>query len=286
MDEFAQQLAAFKAQIEQELQDGRLSFPTVLELSMRIKQLADDPNSSLGDIATAVRAEPLLSAKILRMANTVQLNPYQAQIVTVNDAVTRVGLAALRCLAYAVAAEQLAKDHRSSRMRLIASGLWLHSVDVACWSYALSAQLKVANPDSALLAGLMRTIGQFYLLARAADYPALEGDINRFAEFVATWGSAVGHALMDAFDLPETIVEAFDDAELFGDVWPPSNLSDVLFIASLAAETPNPFDTMLGSTRRPDLLSICTGGVDRSEFEPVIEAARVTKQEMLAAVSG
>lgn len=286
MDEFELQLAAFKAQIEQELQDGRLSFPTVLELSMRIKQLADDPDSSLGDIANAVRAEPVLSAKTLRMANTVQLNPYQAQIATVNDAVRRVGLAAVRCLAYAVAAEQLAKDHRSGRMRLIASGLWLHSVDVACWSYALSAQFKLGNPDSALLAGLMRTIGQFYLLARAADYPALERDMNHFAEFVATWGSPVGRALLDTFDLPGTIVDAFDDTELYGDVWPPANLNDVLFIATLAAETPNPFETMLGSTHRPDLLSICTGGVDGAEFEPVIEAVRATKQEMLAAVCG
>ncbi|ATE59903.1 HDOD domain-containing protein [Thauera sinica] len=284
MDDFALQLAAFNAQIEQELQDGRLSFPTVLELSMRIKQLADDPNSSLKDIANAVRAEPVLSAKTLRMANTVQINPYPGQISTVNDAVVRVGLAALRCLAYAVAAEQLTRDHRSGRMRLIAAGLWLHSVDVGCWAYALAAQLKIANPDSALLAGLMRTIGQFYLLAKAADYPALERDMNRFAEFVATWNAPMSSAILETFSLPEHILDALDDTELYGDVWPPSDLSDVLFVAALAAETPNPFDTMLGVTRRPELLEACTGGLDRAQLDALIDAARATKQEMLAAV--
>ncbi|TAH50055.1 MAG: HDOD domain-containing protein [Betaproteobacteria bacterium] len=284
MDDFAVQSAAFAARIERELQEGRLSFPTVLELSVRIKQLADDPNSSLRDIANAVRAEPVLSAKTLRMANTVQLNPYHAPITAVNDAVVRVGLAALRCLAYAVAAEQLARDHRSGRMRLVASGLWLHTVDVACWAYALAAELRVANPDTALLAGMMRTIGQFYLLARAADYPALEQDMDRFAEFVATWSEPVGRAILESFELPDSIQDAFDDAELYGDVWPPSDLGDVLFIAGLAAETPNPFDGMLGLTHRQELLEACTGGIDRTRLDALIEAARATKETILSAV--
>lgn len=286
MDEFALQSAAFAAQVEQELQDGRISFPTVLELSMRIKQLADDPNSSLRDIANVVRAEPVLSAKTLRMANTVQLNPYQAPITAVNDAVLRVGLAALRCLAYAVAAEQLAKDHRSGRMRLVASGLWLHSVDVACWAYALAAELKICNPDTALLAGMMRTIGHFYLLAKAGEYPAVERNMDRFAEMVATWSEPVGQAILEVFELPPSILDAFDDMEIYGDVWPPSDLGDILFIASLAAETPNPFDTMLGNTHRPDLLQACTGGIDREQFDALLASARTTRQAILAAVCG
>ncbi|MBN8441805.1 MAG: HDOD domain-containing protein [Thauera sp.] len=284
MDDFELQLAAFSAQIEQELNERRLSFPTVLELSLRIKQLADDPDASLHDIAAAIRGEPVLSAKTVRMANTVLLNPYQARINSVNDAVARVGLAAVRCLAYAVAAEQLAKDHRSARMRLIASGLWLHSLDVASWAYALASHLKVSSADSALLAGIMRNIGQFYLLAKASDYPALERDMDRFAEFVAAWDHAIGRAVLEIFELPETILDALDDAGLYADAWPPSDLNDLLFIATLAAETPNPFETLLGNTRRPELLKACLAGADESEVKAVFESARKIKEEILAAV--
>ena len=40
MEEFQSQIDAFAEQIEQELRDGVLSFPTVFDLSLRIKKLA------------------------------------------------------------------------------------------------------------------------------------------------------------------------------------------------------------------------------------------------------
>ena len=85
--DFEAQAKAFADQIEAELADGRLNFPVSMEVSLRIKRLADDPATTLDQITTVVQAEPVLSAKTLRMANTVALNPYGAQIDTVRDAV-------------------------------------------------------------------------------------------------------------------------------------------------------------------------------------------------------
>lgn len=286
MHDFDAQAQAFSAQIEAELEEGRLNFPTALDVSLRIKDVADNPGSTLDEIAALVRAEPVLSAKAVRMANAVQLNPYGNQITTVNDAVKRIGLAALRCLAFAVAAEQLAQDHRSKSMRLIASGLWMHSVDVASWSYAFARHLRKVNPDTAMLAGMMVDIGQFFLLARAADYPALEGDMNRFAEFVATWEEPVGRALLEAFELPPAILDAYQYEDPYGGNWPPEDIGDIVFIAGLAAETPNPFDSLQGLDKRAALLEICTEGIDRSKFDELMDAARTGRQELLAAVVG
>ena len=184
MEEFQSQIDAFAEQIEQELRDGVLSFPTVFDLSLRIKRLADDPDSSLTDIANAVKAEPVLAAKVIRMANTLSMNPYRGEISSLKEAITRIGLSTLRCLAFAVAAEQLARDHRSRQMRLIATGLWMHAIDVASWAFAFARERERANPDGAMLAGLMLDIGQFYLLARAARYPALEVTYHAFAGVV------------------------------------------------------------------------------------------------------
>ena len=50
-------------------------------------------------------AEPLLAAKVIRMANTLTLNPYRGQITSLGDAIQRIGLSTLRCLAFAVTAE-------------------------------------------------------------------------------------------------------------------------------------------------------------------------------------
>ncbi|THF66557.1 HDOD domain-containing protein [Pseudothauera nasutitermitis] len=283
MQDFEHEAQAFAAQIEEELREGRLSFPTALDVSLRIKRLADNPETTLEEIAAVVRAEPVLSAKAVRMANSVLLSPYGPQITTVGDAVRRIGLSALRCLAYAVAAEQLAQDQRSQKMRLLASGLWMHSIDVAAWSHAIARHLGAVKPDTAMLAGMMVDIGQFFLLARAADYPALEENMERFAEFVSTWDQPMGRAVLEAFELPDTILDAFQYENPYGGGWPPQDLSDVVFLAGLAAETPNPFDTLLGVHPRA-LLETCTAGIDRAKFDELLTAARNGREELLAAL--
>ena len=285
MEEFEQQIKAFAADIDTELKGGNLSFPTVFDLSIRIKKLADEPNSSLYELEADVRADTLLSAKVLRMANSLLLNPYQREITSVAAGISRIGSSTLRCLAFAVAAGQLEQDHRSRKMRLVASGLWMYSIDVASWAYAFSRHLAQGNADTALLTGLMVNIGQFYLLAKAANYPALEGDLVRFAEFVMLWDEPVKRAVLEAFDLPEEIIDGVDMNADGCSEWPPRELSDIVFLATLAAETPNSFADLLGIKNRPELLDACLGAAGRVEFESLLEAARTTRQHMLSAVS-
>lgn len=285
MVEFETQAQLYAEALEKELADGRLNFPTALDVSLRIKRLADDPNATLSQIAQVVQAEPVLSAKVVRMANSVALNPYGTPISSVSDGVRRIGLATLRCMAFAVSAEQLAQDHRSKNMRLIASGLWMHTVDVACWAYALARKLRVGAPDTALFAGMMVDIGEFFLVARAADFPELEADMPRFAEFVSTWNEPVSRALLEALDMPEVILDAFDYEDPYGGSWPPKSLSDVLFVAGLAAEAPNPFAT-LRQDNRQGLLNCATLGIDTEALSALLESVKEERQKMLAAVCG
>jgi HD-like signal output (HDOD) protein len=242
MQDFEAQTRALAAQIEQELEKGHLNFPTSMEVSLRIKRLADDPNSSIDDIVAVVRTEPVLSAKVVRMANAALLNPYGAHITSVNHAVKRIGLAALRCLAFAVAAEQLAQDHRSARLRALATDLWRHSADTASWAYAFASYLRTVNPDTAMFAGMMVDIGQFFLLARAANYPALESNIDRFSEFMIVWKNPISRAVLEAFELPDDIIGTLDDEPLCDDNWPPQTLRDIVRAAILTTDVPNPFE--------------------------------------------
>lgn len=285
MQDFESQEQAFAERIEQELFEGRLNFPTALDVSLRIKKLADDPSSSLDDIAKVVRAEPVLSAKTVRMANAVVMNPYGPPITSVIDAVQRIGLSSLRCLAFAVSAEQLAQDHRSHTMRLIASGLWMHSVDVACWAYALARETRATNADTAMFAAMMVDIGQFFLLARAADYPAMELNIDRFAHFVSTWDEPVGRTILEVFGLPESILDAYQTEHAYSGAWPPASLADIIMVATLATDTPNPFQNLLG-TKRPPLSENPPEGVDTEQLTELLISAKAGRQELLAAVCG
>src|SRR5690606_9160687 len=141
------------------------------------------------------------------------------------DAVRRIGLDSLRCLAFAVAAEHVAQDFRSHTMKLIATGLWMHSVGVACGPHVIARETRAANPDTAMFAGMMVDIGQFFLLARAGEYPALEQDMDRFAEFVSTWHAPVGRAILEVFGMPETILDAFRQEDPLIEAWPPTSLT-------------------------------------------------------------
>ncbi len=285
-DDFESQAETFRKRIEEELAEDRLNFPTSLDASIRIKRLADDPDASLDEIAKVVTIEPVLSARVVRMANSVSSNPYGAPVSGVVEAVRRIGLSTLRGVAIAVAAEQLAQDQRSHNMRIVASGLWRHSVDVACWAHAIARQARAVAPDAALLAGMMVDIGQFYLVARASDYPAMETQIDRFARFVVSVDESIGRAILDRFGLPEGIVGAYAHDDEYVGAWPPDNLGDTVFIAKAASDAPNPFDNLIGrSPRRLDaFLPASMSGGDL--VREAIASARTSRQQMHAAICG
>lgn len=286
MTDFDEQLKAFGERIDREMVEGRLNFPTVLDLSLRIKNVADDPDSSLDDIATIARAEPVLSAKAVRMANAVLMNPYGAPVTNVNDAVRRIGLDSLRSLAFAVAAEQVAQDFRSHTLKLIATGLWMHTVDIACWANVIARETRSANPDAALFAGMMVDIGQFFLLSRAAEYPALEHDMDRFAQFVSTWNAPVGRVILEVFGLPESVLDAYREPSAEIKAWPPRNLTETLKLARILTESPNPFENLLGQDA-PNLAdAVAASNIDASELQEMVDSVQHSRRQLISSLCG
>ena len=83
----------------------------------------------------------------------------------------RIGLLPVRTLAFVTASRQLSDDLRSKSLQLIASALWMHAIDVASRAWALARRRKLCAPDTALIAGMLRNIGEFYLIARPPNIP-------------------------------------------------------------------------------------------------------------------
>ena len=285
MSEFAQQRAEFSAAIERELATRNLNFPTVLDLSLRIKRAADDPDSTLEDIAKLVRIEPVLSARVIQMANSVIFNRAGNSVTNVSTAVRRIGISNVRVTALIVAMDQLGQEHRSRAMRDLARAVWAHSVDVASWAYALARHLRIGNPDTALFAGLMADIGQFFLIARVGSYPAIAADFRGFSELVGFWNAALRRAILETMALPADILDALEFDNPYGGKWPPRALHEVLFVAGLAAESDNPFDPEKSQTRRR-LVDAARLELDAPRFDDLLAAARQERQELLGAVTG
>lgn len=287
MQKIDSQMESFAQQIEHELLNGLATFPTVFDISLRIKQLADDPDVSLAQIAEVVQTEPLLCAKTVRMANLMAFNPYQHEIKGVKDAIGRIGLSTLRCLAFAVAAEQLARDHRSAHMRQIANGLWMHSVDIAAWSCTLASHFKRRDVDSAMLAGMMLNIGQFYMLARAANHPGVESDIRVFSQVVMTWDEAVRSAVLEAFEMPQSIIEACAFSSLDKNGVSRSELGEIVRLAACHARTPSPFASLSGVDAEEARDKTCRNDrIDPGVLHELELAAREARHALMDAAFG
>lgn len=201
---------------------GELSFPTSVDASRRVMKAVENPDVGLDALAKIVVAEPLLSAKVIRLANSVALNPGGNPVRDVKQAVLRVGMDPIKSLAMALVLDQLRQSQRHRRCRDLSNRLWERSIHIAALSYVLARKLTRLDADEAMFAGIVHDLGRFYLLARAADYPELLNDTQALAEVVNDLGEHAGNRVLSELDLPESVVHAVLSSRRYGGSMPPS----------------------------------------------------------------
>lgn len=227
----------------QSMEADELNFATSADVSLRVMRAVDNPEVGMEDLSRIVMAEPLLSAKVVRMANSVALNPSGKNITDLKQAVMRVGIAPIRSLAMALTLDQLRHSQRMSACRQLANRLWERSIHVAALSYVVARRLSSLPADEAMLAGIVHDLGRFYLLGIAAEKHAdLLNDQPSLVQALDELERDVGNKLLKVLGLPVSIIEAVDGRSTFGGGMPPETLSDVLFLACWLAPPANPFE--------------------------------------------
>jgi putative nucleotidyltransferase with HDIG domain len=233
--QFLQDLAA-------ELSQGRISFPTFADATLKVRMALNDPRIDADRLARLLSTEPLLAARLLRVANSAVYRTAGKTAVDVRSAVTRVGFGAIRALAVKVALEQLAQMDELKPVLGRAREILSHSVDVAALASVIARNMTRVNPDEALFAGLVHDIGRFYLLSRVSRYPGLDANSAEIAGLQDEWHAAVGHAILSSLDVPEEIAEAVNRHEDPVAGAEPRNLAGVLNIANRVSHGPNPLN--------------------------------------------
>ncbi|MCK0512266.1 HDOD domain-containing protein [Aromatoleum buckelii] len=230
----------FLIQIADDLSSGDITFPTFLDAAMKIRTALDNPMLTVDELARVIGAEPLVSAKVIRLANSAALNFSGNDVCDVRSAVIRVGFSAIRALAISVAIEQLMLDREMAPYASKARRLWEHSLDVATLSFVIARKLTRFNPHEAMFAGLVHDVGYFYLLSRVARHPGVahEDDLSRL---LSEWHAAVGHAVLGALDAPDAILDAISGCETAYEGDSPATLANVLHLANRLSTHPNPF---------------------------------------------
>lgn len=252
--------------IARDLSGGEITFPTFLDITFQVRAALKDPNLSVEQLSKLIGAEPLMSAKIIRMANSVALNPSGREIADVKSAIVRVGMEAVRTVSFAVAMEQLLKSKQMHQFEEISHRLWEHTSHVAALCRVLARKMAKINGDEAMFAGLVHDLGVFYLMSRAANFPELANDKVELHALLVDWHDNIGHALLSAMGLPESVLEAVRDHETDREITAVNNLSNVLFIANKIANR-------TASWRDAEL----DGEVDTSMLDALFDAETLTE---------
>ena len=251
---------------------GELSLPTSLDASRRVLKAVENPDIGLAALAKIVVAEPLLSAKVIRLANSVALNPSGATVSDVRHAVLRVGMDPIKSLAMVLIMDQLRQSHRHAACRELSNRLWERCVHIAALSYVLAKKLTKLNADEAMFAGIVHDLGRFYLLSRAVDYPVLLQDSVVLAETINDLADQAADTVLKALALPPAVLEAVLASRCFSGTMPPAALGDVLFVAGAVSPREDPFNA-LDARIVPVANAALALGLEQSTISEVIAAS-------------
>ena len=215
---------------------GDINFPVCMDAAILVRNTLKDPLTNLDRVAQVVGLEPLISSKLLRLANSVSYNPSGKAISDLPTAIARLGFDVVRTTSLAVAMDQMLKSRNLANFDQIGQSTWEHSIQVSAIARVLARRLGRINPDAAMLAGLVHDIGVFYLLYRAAEYPEYRRDLPATSELLRGWHESIGESLLHTLGLPQNITDAVRDHHQLQSIQIPSTVRDVLYFANLLAD--------------------------------------------------
>jgi HD-like signal output (HDOD) protein len=225
-------------EIAKQLKVGDLMFPTGVQVALKIQRALEDPECHINTAVSLIKAEPLLAASVISIANSVAYNRSGREITDLNIAVSMLGLGTIRSLAMSLVTRQMAGNSVSKEHQSLVNKLWAHSAEVASLSHAIARRVTHLDPETALFAGIIHDIGGFYMISRAKDFPELlEGD---FAEWLEDGEVIVGREVLKKLQIPDSIsqiIETFWDGYL---AMPPVTFADTLRLAKELTPTPSP----------------------------------------------
>jgi HD-like signal output (HDOD) protein len=231
-----QEAFAFVQELAAEMSHGKIDLPGFPNIAMRVRQVLADKEVGPEKVVRVISSEPVLAAQLLRMAGAAARNPSGKPITDLRTAVVRVGLDAVRSATFSFALSQMRNVEALRGLEGPLDELWRRSAAVAAMTYVLARRHTRVNADTAMLAGLLHSIGRLYILTRAARHPALFADHATFHSIVRDWGGPVAKAVLENWGLAEEIVTAVSEFQDFERQHEgPVDLVDVLTIGYLLA---------------------------------------------------
>jgi HD-like signal output (HDOD) protein len=173
------------------------SLPSIPKVAQDLIQQFDNPNTSLDSVARNISLDPVIAAKVLRLANSARFRGAR-EATCVEDAASRLGFNTLRTLVLASAVTGAFKTDSGFDLK----GFWLQSFQVASLCRLLAKDRGVAV-ETAFTCGMMHNIGELLIQTGA---PELAARLNRNGKSNAA-GRVALETLQQGFGFPEVGAE-------------------------------------------------------------------------------
>ena len=256
----------------QDVMAGRVKLPMVPRVVERVLAVAREPDASFGDITEELEQDPVLSSRVLRLANSSFFGGRRS-LSSIEDAVSTVGITSLQTLLIASGAMAAFVEVPAVNLRQF----WMVSVICASSARQIATRADV-DGEKAYCAGLLQGVGHLILCqshpeeARIAlqGYPALWGQDMALVE-AAAFG--VTHPMVsaiwaDRLGLPREVVAAIRySLEPVGATAP--NLGRVVQLACNVASSVSAGVTVEEAIGRVDMAL-----VERLDLESYVSSGR------------
>ena len=181
-------------EFKQELNSGRFVLPSLPKVALRIRELIDQPDFNMADLAKLVNSDPAIAAKLIKSANSVMYRGVNKCDDT-SSAIARLGLITTKQMVTSFAVLALFKTNsRVFKQHMERS--WQRSMMASCYGYILAKHLPGFNQEEALLAGLIHNIGEVVLLTYAERFSDLTNNETQLDLLLQSLSGQLGEMVL------------------------------------------------------------------------------------------
>jgi HD-like signal output (HDOD) protein len=179
----------------------------------KLQEVVDDPDSTTCDISDVILADPSLSGRTLKLANS-SFYGFPSTIESVSHAVTMIGAEQIVALVHGTSVISLFSKIPSHLLNM--EQFWRHSIACGVAARMIAARRRDSNTERFFLLGLLHDIGRLIIFthlpnesATAMERAAAEKKPLVQCEFEACGfdHTAVGHELLLSWKLPARLWE-------------------------------------------------------------------------------
>ncbi len=189
--------------INNAIDNDRLVLPTLPEMALKVREVADDPNATIKKLVDVISNDAALTARIIRVANS-PLFRAAREIEDLAMALSRLGMQYTCNLATGLAMEQMfqaTSDLVDKRLREV----WARSSEIAGICHVLAKHYSKLRPDQAALAGLVHQIGVLPILSYAEEHPVLLRDSFSLDEVITNAHPQLGVKILTTWEFPKEL---------------------------------------------------------------------------------